>query len=121
MSDHSIAQRIPLAGGIAPADRDVPKVRGGRRDARASGDDQSSWLCAGAADRERMLDMDDRITPVRKLTMGVLAIAALVMSPWLGLWTLVPLAVAALGFAAGARLSARTARPEYVLFGSWVF
>jgi diguanylate cyclase (GGDEF)-like protein len=121
MPNHSIAQRIPLAGGTAPADRDVPDVRGGRRDARASGVDQASWLCAGAADRERMLDMDARIAPVRKLTMGLLAVAALAMAPWLGLWTLLPLAVAALGFAAGARLSARTERPEYVLFGSWVF
>ncbi len=65
--------------------------------------------------------MDRRIAPVRILTLAMLGVAALAMSPWLGLWTLVPLGVAALGFAAASRLSARTERPEYALFGSWVF
>jgi diguanylate cyclase (GGDEF)-like protein len=68
-----------------------------------------------------MLDMDRRIAPVRMLTLAMLGVAAVVMSPWLGLWTLVPLVVAALGFAVASRLSAHAERPEYALFGSWVF
>jgi diguanylate cyclase (GGDEF)-like protein len=68
-----------------------------------------------------MLDMDERLAPVRMFTIGMLAVLALIMAPWLGFWTLVPLAVAALGFTAGARLSGHSDRPEYVLFGSWVF
>jgi diguanylate cyclase (GGDEF)-like protein len=67
-----------------------------------------------------MLDMDRRLAPVRRLALGVLALAALVLAPWLGLWTLLPIAVAAVTFAVGARLSARTDRPEHVLFASWV-
>jgi diguanylate cyclase (GGDEF)-like protein len=117
MSDHTAAQRIPLGGRVARADHAVPAARRGARDARSEG----SWLCAGAADRERMLDMDRRIAPVRIVTLAMLAIAALAMSPWLGLWTLLPLVVAALGFAVASRLSARSERPEYTLFGSWVF
>ncbi len=116
MTDHSIAQRIPLGGGLAPADRDA---RGHRPGARVRG--EASWLCAGAAERERMLDMDRRLAPVRKVTIGALAIAALAMAPWLGYWTLVPLLVAALGFTAGARLGGHSERPEYAIFGSWVF
>ncbi|MDX6582844.1 MAG: two-component system, cell cycle response regulator [Solirubrobacterales bacterium] len=67
-----------------------------------------------------MLDMDERVAPVRALTLGMLALIALAQAHWLGLWTLVPLVVAAAGFAAGARLSSRTDRPEYVLFASWI-
>src|SRR5690349_5123905 len=108
-SEQSIAQWLPL--GAAP----------GPSDARAADRGESSWLCANAADRERMLDMDQRLAPVRKVALFALAIAALFMSPWLGLWTLVPLAAAGLGFAAGARLSGHSDRPEYALFASWVF
>jgi diguanylate cyclase (GGDEF)-like protein len=67
-----------------------------------------------------MLDMDTRLAPVRALTLGVLAIAAFANAPWLGIWTLLPLAVAAVVFALGARLSKHSERPEYLLFGSWV-
>jgi diguanylate cyclase (GGDEF)-like protein len=111
MSEQTIAHQTPLRGTHA----------GDHVHARARRRDDSSWLCAGPAERTRMLDMDRRIKPVRVLTISMLGLAALAMSPWLGLWTLVPLLVAGLGFAVGERLSARTERPEYVLFGSWVF
>jgi diguanylate cyclase (GGDEF)-like protein len=82
---------------------------------------EGTWLCADDAERQRMLDMDVRLAPVRVRALGVLALASLGMSPWLGLWTLVPIVFAALGFAVARRLSDRTDRPEYVLFGSWAF
>jgi diguanylate cyclase (GGDEF)-like protein len=118
MSDHSIAQRIPLGGALAPAERDA---RESGRNARTARRDESSWLCADAAARERMLDMDARLAPVRKMTIGALAIAALARAPWLGFWTLVPLLVAALGFSIGARIGGHSERPEYAIFASWVF
>ena len=79
-----------------------------------------SWLCRDDIDRERLLDMEERIRPVRRLAMGVLALALLVSSPWLGLWTLIPL-VGASGFfvLADSRL-AQSERPEYLMFGAWV-
>jgi diguanylate cyclase (GGDEF)-like protein len=64
--------------------------------------------------------MEERIKPVRRLAIGILAIALIVSAPWLGWWTLIPLAVAAVFFlAADARLE-RSERPEYLMFAAWV-
>ena len=64
--------------------------------------------------------MEERIKPVRRLALGILAIALIASAPWLGWWTLIPLAGAA-GFflAADARLE-RSERPEYLMFAAWV-
>jgi diguanylate cyclase (GGDEF)-like protein len=80
---------------------------------------QTSWLLPDALDRERMLDMDRRIRPVRRAAFGVLAFALLLCGPWLGWWTIAPLVLAALLFRlAEARIdSAR--RPEFGLFAAW--
>src|SRR3954447_18363942 len=79
-----------------------------------------SWLCRDDFDRERLLDMEERIKPVRRVAMGILALALLAGAPWIGWWTLLPLAVAA-GFflVADARLP-RSDRPENLMFGAWV-
>jgi hypothetical protein len=53
-----------------------------------------SWLCRGDIDRERLLDMEERIKPVRRIAIGILALALLAGAPWIGLWTLLPLGVA---------------------------
>jgi diguanylate cyclase (GGDEF)-like protein len=71
------------------------------------------------ADRERMIDMDRRLQPVRRAAFGVLALALLASGPWLGWWTLAPLAVAGLLFAlADARIE-RSEHPEYAIFTAW--
>jgi diguanylate cyclase (GGDEF)-like protein len=67
-----------------------------------------------------MLDMDERLGPVRRLALGTLAVAALAMGPWLGWWTILPLLAAAGVFAIAAQLSERSDRPEYVLFSAFV-
>jgi len=79
-----------------------------------------SWLCRNDFDRERLIDMEERIKPVRRLAMGILALALIAGAPWIGWWTLIPLAGAA-GFflAADAKLE-RSERPEYLMFGAWV-
>ena len=78
-----------------------------------------SWLCRDDFDRKRLLDMEERIKPVRRLALGILAIALIASAPWLGWWTLIPLAGSA-GFflAADARLE-RSERPEYLMFAAW--
>ena len=79
-----------------------------------------TWLCRNDLDRERLLDMEERIKPVRRLAMGILALALIVCAPWLGWWTLIPLAGAAAFFlAADARLE-RSERPEYLMFAASV-
>jgi diguanylate cyclase (GGDEF)-like protein len=83
-------------------------------------DRDGTWLCENAGARQRMLDMDHRIGPVRKLAIATLGIAAIAQGPWFGWWTIVPLLVAAAVFAVAARLSERSERPEYMLFGAFV-
>ena len=78
-----------------------------------------SWLFPDDVDRERMLDMDRRLQPVRRLALGVLALALLLGGPWIGYWTLLPLVVAGgLFWLADQRIETR-ARPEYWIFGAW--
>jgi diguanylate cyclase (GGDEF)-like protein len=90
-------------------------------DAAQARRNEGSWLCPSANARERMLDMDARLAPVRGLTLAALALVALSQAHWIGLWTLIPLIpAAAAGFALAGRHAGRTERPEYALFGAWV-
>lgn len=78
-----------------------------------------SWLIGDGLDRERMLDMDRRIAPVRRRTFGVLAVALLACGPWLGWWTIAPLVAAGVLFALADRATKRMRRPELGLFAAW--
>jgi diguanylate cyclase (GGDEF)-like protein len=78
-----------------------------------------SWLCPTPAARERAVDMELRLKPVRKLTMLALAVTLLVCGPWLGFWTLVPLAVATIGFLVVDRDLERATRPELRIAVAW--
>lgn len=71
-------------------------------------------------DRERMLDMDRRLQPVRRLSFFVLAGSLILLGPWLGWWTMVPLVTSAGLFAAADKYTERARRPEYFMFGAWV-
>ncbi len=78
-----------------------------------------SWMF-GEIDRERMLDMDRRVAPVRRNALAVLGVALLLSAPWLGWWTLAPLVLAVALFQIADRQARSVARPEYVIFGAWV-
>jgi diguanylate cyclase (GGDEF)-like protein len=78
-----------------------------------------SWLCRDDFDRERLLDMEERIKPVRRVAIAILALALIAGAPWIGLWTLLPLGVAAGIFAAADAYLERSDRPENVLFAAW--
>jgi diguanylate cyclase (GGDEF)-like protein len=99
----------------AAAGQAVP--RGDERPAAA--DSRGSWLIEGGMGRERMLDMDRLIAPVRRRSLLVIAIALLACGPWLGWWTLLPLAVAAVAFTAADAILPRLERPEFLLFAAW--
>ena len=81
---------------------------------------EGSWLCPDREDRERLVDMEPRLKPVRAATLGILALCLLVSAPWLGWWTVAPLAFATLGFLAVDRGFTGSARPEYWIGGAWL-
>jgi len=78
-----------------------------------------SWLIRNGSDRERMLDMDRRLQPVRLRTFAVLALALLASGPWVGWWTIGPLLVAAAVFRVADSQIEGTARPELWMFAAW--
>jgi diguanylate cyclase (GGDEF)-like protein len=80
----------------------------------------TSWLCRDDFDRERMLDMEERVRPVRRRAFAILAVAIAAASPWLGWWPLLFLIPAALFFSCADTLMPRMSRPEFLMFGAWI-
>jgi diguanylate cyclase (GGDEF)-like protein len=80
----------------------------------------TSWLCHDDFDRERMLDMEGRVRPVRRKTFAILAVAIAAVGPWLGWWPLLFLLPAGAFFAAADALIVRVQRPELVMFTAWI-
>lgn len=81
---------------------------------------QSSWLCRDDFDRERMLDMEERVRPVRRRTFAILAVAITIVAPWIGWWPLLFLIPASLFFAAADALMPKVRRPENLMFAAWI-
>jgi diguanylate cyclase (GGDEF)-like protein len=79
----------------------------------------TTWLISDGMDRERMLDMDHLVAPVRRRSFVVIAIALLVCGPWLGWWTIAPLVLAAIVFRIADVTLKRVSHPEYLLFAAW--
>src|SRR3990172_9379674 len=79
-----------------------------------------SWLIRSGMDRERMLDMDRRIQPLRLVALSVLGLCLVISGPWLGWWTLVPLVIAGVFFKIAGDHTEGAAKPEYFLFAGWV-
>ena len=86
-------------------------------EARAS---VSSWLCRDDFDRERMLDMEERVRPVRQRAFAIIALALVAMGPWLGWWPAIFIIPAAICFGLADELMPKVARPELLMFGAWV-
>jgi diguanylate cyclase (GGDEF)-like protein len=81
---------------------------------------RGTWLVADEAGRGRMLDMDQRLSPVRRASLVVLGLALVASGPWFGWWPLLPLAVAAVAFGVAERWNNRSPTPEYGIFAAWV-
>jgi diguanylate cyclase (GGDEF)-like protein len=80
---------------------------------------KASLLFDDDVDHERMLEMDRRLRPARRTTMVILAVALTASAPWIGWWTLIPLAAAAVFFRVLEPLVDRATRPEWALFAAW--
>jgi diguanylate cyclase (GGDEF)-like protein len=81
--------------------------------------ERGSWLFPDGVDRERMLDMDRHLRPVRRAVFAVLGVALIACGPQLGWWTLLPLAMAVVVFRIADGRMDRAKRPEYALLASW--
>ena len=80
---------------------------------------RTSWLCPTEPERARVLDMERRLQPVRAATFALFAVILLISGPWLGWWTIVPLAVCVLAFGVIDLLLGRSRRPEYLIATAW--
>jgi len=67
-----------------------------------------------------MVDMDRRLRPVRLRVFAILGVGLLISVPWVGWWTLLPLAMATISFRLVDGSSSDMRRPEYALFAAWV-
>lgn len=83
-----------------------------------------SWLCRSDMDRDRLLDMERRVRPVRAVTIATVAVATLASRGFLGMETMAVIFAATVGvvamFAIADRVVARSERPEYVMFAAWM-
>jgi diguanylate cyclase (GGDEF)-like protein len=79
-----------------------------------------SWLFRDDFDRERMMDMEERVRPVRRRTFIILAVTIASVSPWVGLWPLLFLIPVSAFFSAADLFMPRVKRPEYLMFGAWI-
>jgi diguanylate cyclase (GGDEF)-like protein len=74
-----------------------------------------TWLCPTQLHRERLLDMESKLARPRAIMYGSLAVAFLIGIPWIGAWTLIPLAVSVLVYALLRPRIATSERPEYIV------
>lgn len=87
---------------------------------KVNGSAPTTWLSPTLADRERAVDMEPRLKPMRAVTMLTLAVTLVICGPWVGWWTLLPLALAAAAFAVTDRGLPRADHPEYNLALAWL-
>jgi diguanylate cyclase (GGDEF)-like protein len=74
-----------------------------------------TWLCPTQLHRERLLEMEQKISRARAIMYGSLAIAFVIGIPWVGAWTLLPLAASIVGYALLRPRIAKSEKPEYVV------
>jgi diguanylate cyclase (GGDEF)-like protein len=80
----------------------------------------ATWLCRDDFDRERLLDMEERVRPARQRAFLILFLSIAAVAPWLGWWPLLFLLPSVVFFAAADRFIGRVGRPELVMFSAWV-
>ena len=73
----------------------------------------ATWLCPTTFDRERLVDMEERIAPARAVMFGSLGLGMLAGVPWFGWWILAPMAWVVVFYRLLLPWIARSPRPEY--------
>ncbi|MGH2905167.1 MAG: diguanylate cyclase [Solirubrobacterales bacterium] len=82
--------------------------------------DRLSWLIRNDSERERMLDMEARIEPVRNVGFAIMLTALIVCASWLNWWAVFPTLFAIAFFAVADRRVTHAPRPEFWLIGAWM-
>jgi diguanylate cyclase (GGDEF)-like protein len=77
--------------------------------------DRGTWLCPTQFHRERLLEMERNLARPRAIMYGALGVALLIGIPWVGWWTLIPLAASVLCYSLLRSRIYSSARPEYVV------
>jgi diguanylate cyclase (GGDEF)-like protein len=80
----------------------------------------ASWLCRDDAERERFVDMERRLRPIRRISFGLEVLALAASAFWIGWWWTIPLAVGVVGFLLVDRLIDRVRRPEWPVAAAWL-
>jgi diguanylate cyclase (GGDEF)-like protein len=78
-----------------------------------------TWLCPDDVSRERILDMERRLKPVRRLAMGVLVVDLVAQGHWMGWWPIVVCVLVGAGFTLTDHLLDRFEHPEYAMATMW--
>ncbi len=102
-------------GDAARVGEDTPAGAG----ARPLSDGQVIADFREAVSRERLLDMEKRLKPQRRVAFAILAVALLATAPKLGWWWLAPLSLGLAGFAVADRYLASSPRPHAWAAGAW--
>ena len=76
----------------------------------------TSWLCRDSLSRDRLLDMERRIRPARRVHLALVAIGIAFFGPP---WTLAMIGVAAVGFWWMERSLPKRRHPEYTIAAAW--
>ena len=87
---------------------------------RTAGQGQRSWLCRDDLDRERLLEMDVELRPLRRKSLCLLGIGIIASGPWIGWWPVAFIVPAGLCYGAADVLMFRSPRPEYVMLAGWL-
>jgi diguanylate cyclase (GGDEF)-like protein len=87
---------------------------------RTAAQSQRSWLCRDDLDRERLLEMDVQLRPLRRKSLLLLGLGIIGSGPWIGWWPVAFVVPAGLCYAAADILMFRSSRPEYVMLAGWL-
>ena len=79
-----------------------------------------AWMFGSEVDRERLLDMEHRLRPIRRKTFLVLGAGLVACAPWAGWWTLAPMTLAVAVYWLIERVVGRVNNPAILFFGGWL-
>jgi diguanylate cyclase (GGDEF)-like protein len=87
---------------------------------RSTASSQRSWLCRDDLDRERLLEMDVELRPLRRKSVILAGLMIVASGPWVGWWPVTLIVPAGLCYGLADILMFRSSRPEYVMLAGWL-